>query len=131
MANLNQFNATGNLVADPVLRETKSGLSVAQFRLAINNGQSKDGKKYDPTYIDVVTWNGRAETVAKYLSKGRYVRVTGRLDLREWEAEDGSKRSKHQVTATEVEFGPKPATNGSAPESEDTPPVAETDDIPF
>jgi single-strand DNA-binding protein len=130
--NTNQVTLSGNLVRDPELRETPSGVSVCEMRLAVNNGQSKDGKAYPVTYIDVVAWNGRGETCAKYLSKGRFIVASGRLDYREWE-KDGEKRSKHQLTALDIEFGPLPkngeqsaSAEGGAPA-----PAAADDDIPF
>ena len=123
--NTNLSVLSGNLVADPETRATKTeGQSVTQMRLAVNNGESKDGREYPVTFIDVVAWNGMGENAAKYLSKGRYIVVTGRIDYREWEADDGSKRSKHQITASQIEFGPGgQRIEGDAP--------ASTDDIPF
>lgn len=131
--NLNSINVSGNLVRDPELRETPSGVSVCEMRLAVNNGQSKDGNAYPVTYVDVVAWNGRGETCAKYLSKGRFIVVSGRLDYREWEAQDGSKRSKHQITALDVEFGPLPKNGdaGVSAEGGAPAPAAADDDIPF
>lgn len=127
--NLNSVNLSGNLVADPELLQVGANeTSKCVFRLAVNNGESKDKREYPVTYIDVVAWNGRGENAAKYLKKGRFVIVAGRLDYREWESQDGSKRSKHELTATDIEFGPLPKT---VDHREDTPAEAQTDDIPF
>lgn len=129
--NINSVILSGNLVADPELRTLPSGTEVCDLRIAVNNGQSKDGQEYPVTFIDVVAWNGLGQNCAKFLAKGRHITVQGRLDYREWQSQDGGKRSKHQVTATSIEFGARP--NGERQTAEQaadfTPPA--TDDIPF
>ncbi len=97
--NLNSLSLAGNLTTDPVLRSLPDGRSVCDLRLAVNDQHGQP-----PLYIDVATFGASAEACAKYLAKGRIVAVTGRLVYREWEAEDGSKRSKHQVLGR-VRFG--------------------------
>lgn len=98
-ANINSLTLAGNLTSDPVLRTLPDGRSVCDMRLAVN-----DQRGQPPLYIDVATFGASAEACAKYLTKGRSVAVTGRLVYREWQAEDGSKRSKHQVIGR-VRFG--------------------------
>ncbi len=100
--NINSITLAGNLTTDPVLRSLPDGRSVCGVRLAVN-----DQRDQPPLYIDVATFGASAEACAKYLTKGRSVAVTGRLVYREWEAEDGSKRSKHQVIGR-VRFGGRP-----------------------
>ena len=92
MANINRVVLVGNLTKDPELRHTPSGNPVCKLRIAVNTRQ-KDaatgawGDK--PNYFDVTVWGNQAESCAQYLSKGRPVGVDGRLDWREWEAQDG------------------------------------------
>jgi single-strand DNA-binding protein len=93
---MNIVSLTGRLTRDPELQE-RGGKTVCDLRIAVDNGQ------YEPTYVDVSTFDGQAEACAKYLAKGRQVAVDGRLVYREWEAEDGSKRSRHSVVGR-VEF---------------------------
>jgi single-strand DNA-binding protein len=100
--NINSITLVGNLTSDPVLRSLPDGRSVCDIRLAVN-----DQREQPPLYIDVATFGASAEACAQYLTKGRAVAVTGRLVYREWEAEDGSKRSKHQVIGR-VRFGGRP-----------------------
>jgi len=100
--NINSITLVGNLTTDPVLRALPDGRSVCDMRLAVN-----DQREQPPLYIDVATFGASAEACAKYLAKGRSIAVTGRLTYREWEADDGSKRSKHQVTGR-VRFGGRP-----------------------
>jgi single-strand DNA-binding protein len=97
--NLNVVTLVGQLTADPELRQLPDGRSVCDLRLAVN-----DQKDQPPLYVDVATFGKAADACARYLSKGRQVAVTGRLTYREWEAKDGSKRSKHSVTGR-VSFG--------------------------
>jgi single-strand DNA-binding protein len=84
-----------------VLRSLPDGRSVCDLRLAVN-----DRRDQPPTFVDVAAFGDEAESSAKYLCKGRSVGVTGRLAYREWEAKDGSKRSKHSVIGR-VAFGGK------------------------
>lgn len=96
----------GNLTRDPELRYTPNGQAVATFAIATNR-QWTDGsgeKKDAVEYTDVVVWGKMAEVVTNYLKKGRRVHVMGRLQTRSWEAQDGSKRSKTEVIATDVTF---------------------------
>jgi single-strand DNA-binding protein len=99
--NVNTVTLVGQLTADPELRSLPDGKSVCDLRLAVN-----DQRDQPPMFIDVATFGGGAEACAAYLVRGRQVAVTGRLVYREWEAEDGSKRSKHQVIGR-VAFGGK------------------------
>jgi single-strand DNA-binding protein len=97
--NINSVTLVGQLTSDPVLRQLPDGSSVCDLRLAVN-----DQRNQPPLYIDVATFGKAADACAEYLSKGRQVAVTGRLVHHEWEAKDGSKRSKHSVTGR-VSFG--------------------------
>ena len=94
---MNNVSLTGRLTRDPELRSTNGGKPVCDMRIAVDNGS------YDPTYVDVTTFDGQATACAEHLSKGRQVGVNGRLHYAEWEAEDGSKRSRHSVIGR-VEF---------------------------
>ena len=95
---MNAVQLVGNLTRDPELRQTNGGDPVCQMRLAVNGSSDKD-----TLYIDVATFDASAKACAEHLSKGRQVAVTGRLVYREWEAQDGSKRSGHSVIGR-VEF---------------------------
>ena len=92
MANINRVVLVGNLTKDPELRHTPSGTAVCKLRLAVNtrqkDAQGNWGDK--PNYFDVTVWGNQGESCAQYLSKGRPVGVDGRLDWREWEAQDGT-----------------------------------------
>ena len=106
-SNINVVAITGNLTKDPELRSTPSGTSVCKLRVAVNS-RRKDGQSGEwvdkPNYFDVTVWGAQGENCANYLSKGRPVAVEGRLDWREWEAQDGSKRQAVEIIANSVQF---------------------------
>jgi single-strand DNA-binding protein len=134
--NINRVVLTGNLTGDPELRSTHDGTAVCHLRLA-SNTRRKDaatGEWSDkPNYFDVVIWGPQGENAARYLTKGRGVAIDGRLDWREYDARDGSKRQAIDIIADTVQFLPGPDRTFSA---DAQPPAAATtrptdDDIPF
>ncbi len=104
--NINSVVVTGNLTRDPELRSTPSGTPVCKLRVAVNSRRKdQSGQWVDkPNYFDVTVWGAQGENCANYLSKGRPVAVQGRLDWREWEAQDGSKRQAIEIIADSVQF---------------------------
>lgn len=101
----NQVVLMGNLTRDPELRSTPNGQSVCSFSLALNRSyKGADGNWQEATdYVDVTAWGALGERVAQYVTKGRPVLVSGRLQSRSWE-QDGQKRSKVEVVANDVTF---------------------------
>jgi single-strand DNA-binding protein len=144
--NINRVTITGNLTRDPELRSTPGGTPVCGLRVAVNSRRkdAESGQWVDkPNYFDVTVFGAQGENCAQYLAKGRPVAVDGRLNWREWEAQDGSKRQSIDIIADSVQFlGSRDGaqTNG-APESDlpadtsDFDPVSvasgSDDDIPF
>jgi single-strand DNA-binding protein len=146
--NINRVVITGNLTRDPELRSLNSGTSVCKLRVAVNS-RRKDGAtgewKDKPNYFDVTVWGAQGENCSTYLSKGRPVAVDGRLDWREYEAKDGTKRQAIEIIADSVQFlGSRDggSGNGFTPQSDvpaDTSDFdsqkasvgASDDDIPF
>ena len=106
--NINRVVITGNLTRDPELRSIpNAGTSVCGLRVAVN-GRKKDpdsGQWVDkPNYFDVTVWGNQGESCAQYLAKGRPIGIDGRLDWREWEAQDGTKRQAVEIIADTVQF---------------------------
>ena len=104
--NINRVVLTGNLTADPDLRNLPSGTSVCKLRVACNTrrkGASGDWED-KPNFFDVTVWGAQGENCARYLSKGRPVAIDGRLEWREWEAQDGTKRQSVEIVADSVQF---------------------------
>lgn len=128
---LNNIALMGRLVRDPENRKTASGKSVTSFTLAVERDIKTNGEK-ETDFIDCVAWNGTADLVAKYFTKGRMAVVRGRLQIRTWTDKDGNNRKATEVIADSVYFGDsKPAATAAAPG--DDYPVLEDDDpdLPF
>ena len=105
MAADNTVTLVGNITRDPELRFTPSGQAVATFGLAVNrrwqNRQTNEWEE-QTSFFDVKCWAQMAENVAESVSRGSRVVVSGRLEQRSWETDQGDKRSKVEVVADEV-----------------------------
>lgn len=101
---LNTVVLIGRLTKDPELRYTSSGKAVATLRLAVDRGTTNPQGEKETDFIDVVVWERQAETVANYLQKGRLIAVQGRLQIRQYETQEGQKREKAEVVANQVRF---------------------------
>lgn len=101
---MNVCHLIGNLANDPEVRTTQSGLCTCNFRLAVQRRfKGADGQR-ETDFINIVAWRQTAELCAKYLAKGRKVAVTGSLQMRSYQAQDGQKRTVAEVIADNVEF---------------------------
>jgi single-strand DNA-binding protein len=147
-ANINRVVLVGNLTRDPELKHTPGGTAVTSLRIAVN-GRKKDetGQWVDkPNYFSVSVFGNQAESCAQYLAKGRPVAIDGRLEWREWQQQDGTKREAVEVVADSVQFlgsrgdgeggggfaggGNQFVPAGAGSENADFP-AATDDDIPF
>ena len=135
--NINRVVLTGNLTHDPDLRSTQDGTSVCRLRVA-SNTRRKDGASGQwvekPNYFDVTVFGAQAKNTARYLSKGQPVAIDGRLDWREWNAQDGTRHQAVQIIADTVQFLGPAGPDTIAIEDRDLAPSAAgsaDDDIPF
>jgi single-strand DNA-binding protein len=157
MASYNKVFLMGNLTRDPENRTTPSGLSITKIGLAVNRVyRTQDGEqKEEVTYVDCDAFGKTADTMAKYLAKGRPVFIEGRLRLDQWQDKNsGENRSKLGVVVDNFQFlGGREEGSGSggsrsdytdnsppartAPAATRTPPAPpqdagiEEDDVPF
>jgi single-strand DNA-binding protein len=111
MASINRVILVGNLTRDPELKQLPSGTNVCSLRLAVHD-RVKDRDTGDwveySNFFDIDVFGGQAESCARFLSKGRQVAIEGKLRWRQWETQDGQKRSKVSVVADNVQFiGPR------------------------
>ncbi|MFW5769574.1 MAG: single-stranded DNA-binding protein [Spirochaetota bacterium] len=107
MNSLNSILIEGNLTKDPVLSRTPKGTSVCNLSVASNRYYKQDEElQHEVSFFDVEVWAGLGETCAEYLTKGRGVRVVGRLKQDRWSDAEGNPRSRIKIVAEHVEFKP-------------------------
>lgn len=108
MNSLNSILIEGNVVRDPVIRETPRGSLVCTFSLASNRFYRQDDEmEQETSFFEVETWSKLAESCSKNCGKGRGIRVVGRLKQDRWTGSDGKNYSKIKVVAEHVEFKPQ------------------------
>lgn len=102
---LNKIIVMGRLTRDPELRRTQSGLAVTSFSVACDRDFKNQAGEKEVDFIDVVAWRNTAEFVSKYFSKGRMAVVEGRLQIRDWQDNNGNKRRSAEIIADNIYFG--------------------------
>ncbi len=113
---MNKVFLIGNLTRDPELSETSGGVSVCHFGIAVNrNYASPDGER-QTDFFNVTAWRGLADTIARYTKKGHKVAVTGSVQIRNYEDNQGVRRTAVDVIAQDIEF----LTSKSAASGEDS-----------
>lgn len=102
---INRCVISGNLGADPELRNTASGTAILSMRVAVNERRKDQSGEWTDyvNWVDCVMFGARAESVSRFLQKGSKVAVEGKLRYSSWE-KDGQKRSKLEVVVDEIEF---------------------------
>ena len=108
---LNRITIMGRLVRDPELKYTASNTPVTSFTLAVDRDFGE--KKTD--FIDCVAWKQTAEFVCNYFHKGSLAVASGRLQLRDWEDQNGNKRRNAEVVVDSIYFGESKRTDDSKP----------------
>lgn len=141
--NLNKVVLAGRLTADPELKQTTSGISVTSFTLAVNRRYAKEQEQQQTDFINIVAWRQTAEFISRYFRKGSALCITGTIQTRSWQDQQGQKRYATEVIADEAMFvdsksDSQPAANGTytpeayapttAPKFEELNP---DDDLPF
>ena len=101
---INKVVLVGRLTRDPELRSTQSGVSVTTFTLAVERNFANQQGEKEADFIPIVTWRGLADTCARYLAKGRLTAVSGRIQVRSYDGQDGQRRYVTEVVADEVQF---------------------------
>ncbi len=127
MQGLNSVQIIGNLGREPELRYTAGGKAVTNLRLAVTTGFG-DSQRTD--WFQVVAWEKLAEACNQYLRKGSRIFVEGRLQIRQWEGDDGQTRYATEIVARQVIFLDRPnggQQNGAGGPEESEP----VPDFPF
>jgi len=122
MRDLNKVMMIGNLTRDPELRSIPSGQSVASFAIATNRSWNDAAGQVQKAveYTDIVAWGKLAEVASQIMKKGRRIYVEGRLQTRNWEGQDGVKRYKTEVIASDLIVLDRPQSMGWNNNSENT-----------
>lgn len=141
--NLNHGVWAGRLVRDPELRTTTSGLSVTTFTVAIDR-RYKKGDEKQSDFLDCVAWRDRADFIAKYFKRGSAICVTGSVQTRTYEDNNGNKHKAVEVVVENADFVeskgnaqqnaqpyPASATSAPAPQQMIMENIVDDDDLPF
>ena len=106
--NLNKVVLCGRMTADPELKQTPSGIAVVSFTLAVNrryqskNADGSQGQQAD--FISIVAWRQTAEFISRYFRKGSAICITGSIQTRSWQDQQGQKRCATEIVADEAMF---------------------------
>ena len=100
---MNKDFLIGNLTRDPELSTTGSGVKFCRFTLAVSRSYSKDGKR-ETDFLPVVVWRAQADNCARYLKKGSKAAISGTIQTRSYDTQDGSRRYVTEIAADEVQF---------------------------
>jgi single-strand DNA-binding protein len=135
---LNKTIVMGRFTADPELRSTQSGKNVTSFTLAVDRDFKGQNGERETDFIYCVAWNGTADFVTRFFRKGSMAIVSGRLQTRNYETQDGQKRTATEIVTENVYFGEsKKDTATSETENAHSSPfptefnAEEDDDLPF
>ena len=116
--NLNKVVLCGRLTADPELKQTQSGIAVVTFTLAVNRrfqSRSNDGANAQQAdFISLVAWRQTAEFISKYFKKGSALCVTGSIQTRSWQDQQGQRRYATEVVVDEAMFVDSRNESGAA-----------------
>ena len=108
---LNHITIHGRLIADPELKQTQSGVSVCNFIVAVDRSY-KNGEEKQTDFFTVVCWRDLADMVSKHFAKGKEILVSGEMQSRKWQDNDGNNRVSWEIQANTVDFcGSKGNTN--------------------
>jgi single-strand DNA-binding protein len=142
---INKTILGGRLTSDVELKQTQSGLSVCSFTIAVNRKFAKEGEQ-QTDFINCVAWRKTAEIIAKFFKKGSSIVITGEIQVRSWQDQNGQKRYATEVVADDVYFVDSKSDVQSAetsspsnyiPDAYKTPqtanfePISEDNDLPF
>lgn len=130
----NSVILVGRIARDPESRSTEGGTDIASVSVVTDRPARKDGKTYkdengftakDSEFHRVTCFNGLAQNVGKYCTKGQLVSVEGRIHYTQWDDKDGHKRYGCEIIADKVDFLSKGRANGEGAGNDNAPPIDE------
>lgn len=140
---MNRCFFIGNVVRDPELTTTDSGITVCKFSIAVNRQTRSANGERGVDFLNIVAWRGLGELCAKYLTKGKKVCIVGELQTFSYTTQNGEKKYSFNIVAQDVEFLASRVDEGNEESTEDTAPAKksaakketvqkfDTDDLPF
>lgn len=135
---LNVVALLGRLTADPELRTTTTGVSVATFTVAVDRSYAKQGEERQADFINCVAWRGTGEFISRYFQKGQLIAVDGSIQTRRYQDKNGNNRTAFEVVVKDASFaGSKPAGQAAAqlsyqtPDSDGFSEIDDSEDLPF
>lgn len=118
---MNKVILTGNIVKDIELQQTNSGISYCNFTLAVNRNYKADGETITD-FIPCVAWRGVAETLSKYTHKGDKLLIQGSIEIKNYEDNNGNKKTSFNINVGEIEFlGKKQEGSSNTPTNNNKP----------
>ena len=121
---MNRVELTGRLTADPELRYTESNKALTRFNLAVNRNYKNQDGEYDADFLNIVAWDKRAEVICKNVKKGHKLGVSGRLQTKRYEKQDGSTGYQTDIILEDFDFlesKPKESIPDTEPAEESDP----------
>ena len=139
---MNKVELIGRVTSTPELRYTNSNKATTRFTLAVNRGFKSDNGESKADFISILAWEGKAETICKYVKKGNRISIVGRIQTGSYDKPDGSKAYTTDVVVGELEFlesKPKENTQELETQTEENDPFADfgdsieisEDELPF
>ena len=114
---LNRIILMGRLTADPELRQTPNGISVATFSIAVDRNFQSKGAERQTDFINCVAWRQTGEFISRYFQKGRMIAVEGSLQTRRYEDKTGAKRTAYEVVVDQAYFADSARQNNNQSDS--------------
>lgn len=129
---MNKVNLIGNLTRDPELTETASGTAVCRFSIAVGRNYSNGNGERETDFFNCTAWRTLAESIARYCKKGNKVALSGSIQMRTYEDNQGVKRTAVDVVVQEAEFlTPKPREEEPQRRNNSLQAFDDDGDIPF
>lgn len=136
---MNKSILLGRLTKDPEVRYTQTNNTlVASFTLAVNRRFVKQGEERQSDFINIVAWGKTGEFCSKYFKKGQQVGIIGRIQVRNWDDDQGQKHYITEIVAEEAYFAESQRNENETSGNQDTANVSEfqvtdntEDDLPF
>ena len=129
---MNKTILLGRLTKNPDIKYSQTNnVMIATFTLAVNRKYVKEGEERETDFINVVTYSKLAEFVNKYITKGLQICVSGRIQTRNWEDDNGHKHYVTEVIAEEIDFADSLKKNNENIENENVPQSVEKADNNF